>query len=579
MEFQSDRLDAEFAMILTCIEVNSPTLSKHLRIRCGKWVGKLIEENSNETMRRNRNVHGQLLLLGVLENTWHPPLDKNPPEGPINSLPTYLSCMLKQKMAKSRCVSAGAVSTPMNYNALSSSSTSWSPITETTCNEQIRTLQTNQPECCEPSLWSSCSTLSNMLCGVQKTLNREESYETSCRRTSYESQEFMDIANSSHIEQAFLERVQATPAGKNVERFSQNLQNIPENITVTEKSCGAFLGFASSNSCEKYEESCRSNNNTKKDLLLMRNKIRDMERSFHHLQQQLRPTVEKSRTASAAQQCMQEENKDPRNRQIAHQGSPTSPTQGSSNDECRPTRQCAVTEHASSEHVPVTGSGNLLSQEHVSSHTKKRQKSLARRSRSRSIRCERHSARLPGTADQQDQQASESEREVISIPAEHEADTSTHLFAEVLPTERLTTSEGQGLRSGRALETLAESDSDHFLCNIQPIDPLPMGQSIVQEIMECLSNSDTTVAHIGKATSFNNNNELSETCNSCVEGIVIAEQVEALTSDGFLSYPERNTETTGSDGVVSKPSTEPNVARVPTETVDDFLCYLKSFQV
>eukprot|EP00820_Chromera_velia_P020105 Cvel_28800.t1-p1 / transcript=Cvel_28800.t1 / gene=Cvel_28800 / organism=Chromera_velia_CCMP2878 / gene_product=hypothetical protein / transcript_product=hypothetical protein / location=Cvel_scaffold3836:1-3526(-) / protein_length=893 / sequence_SO=supercontig / SO=protein_coding / is_pseudo=false len=97
-----DKVDVAFADSLCRIRALIRSLPKHLQIRCDKWAVKFHEVQTNDVLKRNRNLFAELLLFCIVTGVWYPPLDKAPPEGPLGSLPPHLVCMLRQKREELR---------------------------------------------------------------------------------------------------------------------------------------------------------------------------------------------------------------------------------------------------------------------------------------------------------------------------------------------------------------------------------------------------------------------------------------------------------------------------------------------
>ena len=93
-----DALNDQFIQTVEKIEqISSAELPKHLRIRVEAWCKKLCQVHTNEVFLRNRNAHAELLLSCCMSNNFTEPFNRIPSEGPLASLPTHVTVMIKQR--------------------------------------------------------------------------------------------------------------------------------------------------------------------------------------------------------------------------------------------------------------------------------------------------------------------------------------------------------------------------------------------------------------------------------------------------------------------------------------------------
>lgn len=94
-----DALDSKFLRTLDAIQGSYLKLDRSLQIRCERWCLKLSAEAANDTWRRNRNSHAELLLHCVRTKEFTAPFHKLPSEGPLEQLPPHV--LLSLHSAKS----------------------------------------------------------------------------------------------------------------------------------------------------------------------------------------------------------------------------------------------------------------------------------------------------------------------------------------------------------------------------------------------------------------------------------------------------------------------------------------------
>lgn len=82
--------DEAFLQHLVAIEGTYKRLPRALQIRVERWVVKLSEPCSNDSFRRNRNLHAALLASMVQQAEFTEPFHGLPPEGKLHRLPNHL---------------------------------------------------------------------------------------------------------------------------------------------------------------------------------------------------------------------------------------------------------------------------------------------------------------------------------------------------------------------------------------------------------------------------------------------------------------------------------------------------------
>ncbi|KDO26308.1 hypothetical protein SPRG_20604 [Saprolegnia parasitica CBS 223.65] len=83
-------LDDELVCLLMEIERIYLQHPRHLQIRIERWVDKISEPILNVQWKRSANDHALLLLEMTRSGVFRTPFDRNPPHGPLRTLPRYM---------------------------------------------------------------------------------------------------------------------------------------------------------------------------------------------------------------------------------------------------------------------------------------------------------------------------------------------------------------------------------------------------------------------------------------------------------------------------------------------------------
>jgi len=82
--------DEAFLHMLVTVESTYKALPRSLQIRVERWVLKLSEPCTNNSFRRNRNLHAALLAEMVRTQEFVEPFDGLPPEARLARLPGHM---------------------------------------------------------------------------------------------------------------------------------------------------------------------------------------------------------------------------------------------------------------------------------------------------------------------------------------------------------------------------------------------------------------------------------------------------------------------------------------------------------
>ncbi|KAF0686949.1 Aste57867_21297 [Aphanomyces stellatus] len=87
---ESVQLDDELVCILMEIERLYLDFPKPIQIRIERWVEKISEPIVHVPWKKNANYYAILLLEMIRRGVFREPFDKNPPAGPLQTLPRYM---------------------------------------------------------------------------------------------------------------------------------------------------------------------------------------------------------------------------------------------------------------------------------------------------------------------------------------------------------------------------------------------------------------------------------------------------------------------------------------------------------
>ncbi|KAH9080831.1 hypothetical protein Ae201684P_007917 [Aphanomyces euteiches] len=88
---ESAKLNDELVCLLMGIERIYADLPKPTQIRIERWVDKISQPIVNVQWKKNANTYAALLLDMTRRGVLREPFDKNPPSGPLQTLPRYMT--------------------------------------------------------------------------------------------------------------------------------------------------------------------------------------------------------------------------------------------------------------------------------------------------------------------------------------------------------------------------------------------------------------------------------------------------------------------------------------------------------
>jgi len=93
-------LDAEFFSILRRVDNALLSAPRLVRVRGEQWARRLAlmaGRQRTEALRRDRDLHAELLLQCVEEGRWVEPFNRQPPDGPLPRLPPHVACAMRRR--------------------------------------------------------------------------------------------------------------------------------------------------------------------------------------------------------------------------------------------------------------------------------------------------------------------------------------------------------------------------------------------------------------------------------------------------------------------------------------------------